>query len=143
MAADFKIVKSLVGDTYEIDYATADEALEAGDLCNFDGDNELEKVDDNATETDLVIVLTDADADATGIPFVWLDPWILIEGTAKGTVGDVGDWQSIDVTSNVIKVETSTLQSTAKFVIRDNPTTNTDLATGKVRLTSLMNLGIS
>jgi|SRR6056297_1131163 len=139
MAGDFRVVKSLVGDTYEIKYGTADEALEEGDICNFDTDGELEKVDDNDTATDLVIVLEDAAADATGVPYVWLDPWIEIEGTAKGTVGKVGDWQSIDVTTNVITVETSTLQSTAQFVIR-----SIEDATNKtVRLTKLPGLGIS
>ena len=139
MAGDFRIVKSLVGDTYEIKYGTADEALEEGDICNFDTDGELEKVGNDADEQDLVIVLADAEADETGVPYVWLDPWIEIEGTAKGTVGKVGDWQSIDVDTNVITVETSTLQSTAQFVIR-----SIEDATNKtVRLTKLPGLGIS
>jgi hypothetical protein len=106
--ADFRIVRSLVGDTYEIKYATADEALEEGDICNFDADAELEKVDNDADEQDLVIVLADADADEEDVPYVWLHPWIEIEGLMNGTVGDVGDIVKLDVTANVIKFEAAT-----------------------------------
>lgn len=116
--ADFRIVRSLVGDTYEIKYATADEALEAGDICNFDTDNELEKVDDNADEHDLVIVLADADANEEDVPYVWLDPWIEIEGTAGGTLPEVGDLLKIDVTGNDIELEDAT-GDLARFMLRE------------------------
>jgi len=106
--ADFRIVRSMLGTTYDIRYATADEALEEGDICNFDGDGELEKVDNDASEQDLVIVLEDADADQTDVPYVWLMPWIEIEGLMTGTVGDVGDIVKLDVTTDVIKFEATT-----------------------------------
>lgn len=136
---DFRIVKSLVGDTYEIhNDGTAAEALEEGDLGNFTSST-IEKVDDNDTATDLVIVLADADSGGTGVPYVFLDPWIEIEGTAKGTVGGIGSMQSIDVSTNVITVETSTLQSTGRFRLR-----SIEDATNKiVRLTALPTIGIS
>lgn len=137
--ADFRIVKSLIGETYEIhNDGVAAEALEAGDIGNFTSST-IEKVDDNDTASDLVLVLADADSGGTGVPYVWLDPWILIEGTAKGTVGGVGSMQSIDVTSSVITVETSTLQSTAQFRLRKV----VDATAKTVQLTRLPNLGIS
>lgn len=115
---DFRIVKSLIGDLPDHDTATANEALEEGDICNFDGDSELEKVDDQDTADDLVIVLADASADETGVPFQWLDPWILLEGTASGTLGDVGDLQEISVDTNVITVAAATGETLKKFMIR-------------------------
>ena len=120
--ADFTIVRSLIGDSYEIRQGTADEALEAGDICNFDSDGELEVVDDAADEEDLVIVLQDAAVDETGVDYVWLDPWILIEGTMKGTLGKVGDIVHLDVTSNVITVEAAAAgagQKLGRFMIRE------------------------
>lgn len=136
---DFRVVKSLIGETYEIrDDGVAAEALEAGDLGNFTSST-IEKVDDNDKATDLVLVLEDADSGATGVSYVWLDPWILIEGTAKGTVGGVGSMQSIDVTSNVITVETSVLQSTGRFRLRKI----VDATNKIVQLTALPNVGIS
>lgn len=134
MAGDFRVVKSLVGDTYEISYGIADEALEEGDICNFDADGELEKVGDNADEQDLVIVLADAAIDETNVPYVWLDPWILIEGTAKGTVGDVGDFQSIDVTTNVITVEATSTAGLERFQLREI----VDATAKTVRVTRVM-----
>lgn len=135
--ADFRFIKSLVGDTPEIQSGTLAETVEAGDIGNFTSST-IEKVDDNDTATDLVLILEGGDA-ADTVPFIWLDPWILIEGTAKGTVGGIGSMQSIDVTSNVITVETSTLQSTGRFRLR-----SIEDATNKVvRLTALPNVGIS
>lgn len=116
--ADFRIVRSLVGDTYEIRYGTADEALEEGDICNFDADGELEKVDNDAAEQDLVIVLADADADETDVPYVWLHPWIEIEGLMTGTVGDVGDIVKLDVTTDVIKFE-ATSAALGRFMLTE------------------------
>lgn len=136
---DFRVVKSLIGHAPEIEYATADEALEEGDLANFDSDNELEKVDDNDVAIDLVIVLQDAAADETNVPFIRLDPWVLIEGTAKGTVGQIGSMQSIDVTTDVITVETSTLPSTGRFKIRKV----VDATAKTVQLTTLGHAGSS
>lgn len=138
--ADFKIVKSLVGDTYEIKYATADEALEEGDICNFDGDGELEKVDDDADEQDLVIVLADADTDETDVPYVWLDPWIEIEGTytSAGTLGDVGDLLKIDVTNNVITMEAATA-ALGRFMLREI----TDSTNETIRVVRAFGAGMS
>lgn len=136
---DFRLVKSLVGDTVEIhNDGVAAEALEEGDLGNFTSST-IEKVDDNDTASDLVLVLAAAASGGTGVPYVWLDPWVEIEGVAKGTVGGLGAMQSIDVTTNVITVETSTLQTTAQFRLRsvENATTKV------VRLTRLPNIGVS
>jgi hypothetical protein len=137
---DFRIVKSLVGDTYEICYGTADEALEAGDICNFDGDSELEKVDDDADEHDLVIVLEDAEADQTDVPYVWLDPWILIEGDFKGTMGDVGDIAKLDVTTNEIQLEPTTA-ALGRFMIREIDPNGDDA--DLVRATRIFGAGMS
>lgn len=139
MAGDFRVVRSLVGDTWEIRTGTADEALEAGDICNFDGSSELEKVDDDADEQDLVLVLEDAEADDTGIPYVWLHPWIEIEGLMKGSVGDVGDIVKLDVDSNDIKFE-ATSAALGRFML-------TEVAVGgdadKVRAVRITGAGMS
>lgn len=95
--ADMRFVKTLWGDSPDMDTATADEALEAGDIGNFDADSEIEKIDADATESDLVLVLQDADADETGVQFMWLDPGVVIEGTMTGTLGDVGDLVGVDI----------------------------------------------
>jgi hypothetical protein len=98
---DIRFVKTLWGNAPEMDTATADEALEEGDIANFDGDSELEKIDADATEWDLVLVMEDADADQTGVQFMWIDPGVVLEGVMAGTLGDVGDLVGIDVNSNV------------------------------------------
>lgn len=118
--ADFRYVKSLVGNTPEMGTATADAALEAGDICHFDADNELSKLADGGFETDIVLVLADAEADEEDIPYIWLDSWIVIEGDVKGTQGDVGDYYHIDVTSNVMKFEAATIWAGKQFMNRKN-----------------------
>ena len=140
MAGDFRIVKSLVGDTYEIKYGTADEALEEGDICNLDASGELEKVGNDADEQDLVIVLADAEADETGVPYVWLDPWIEIEGTytAAGTLGDPGDLLKVDVTSNVITMEAATA-ALGRFMLREIVDTTNET----IRVTRITGAGLS
>ena len=120
MAADFVYVKSLVGSSPEIAYAVADAILEKGDICHFDGDNELSKLADGGFERDLVIVMDDAIADETDIPYIWLDSWIVIEGLVKGTQGDVGDLYHIDVSSNVQKFEAATIVAGKAFINRKN-----------------------
>ena len=118
--ADFKYIKSLTGNAPEIQTAVADAALEEGDICHFDADNELSKLADGGFEVDIVLVLADADADETGVPYIWLDSWIVIEGTVKGTQGDVGDLYHIDVTTNVQKFEAATIWAGKQFINRKN-----------------------
>lgn len=118
MAGDFKVVKSLVGDTYEIqDDGIANEVLEAGDLCNFDADGELEKVDDQDTAQDFAVVLEDTVADQTGVRYVWADPWILLEATQTGTIGDVGELLEVDIDTAACTLAPAT-GALARFVIR-------------------------
>jgi len=109
--------KASYGTTPDVEYATADEALEEGDLVNFDGDGEMEKLDDAADEVDIALVLADADADDTDVPYVWLGPDVLIEG-AMGTLGKVGELVAVDVTSNVITFTAAPAGGPARFIIR-------------------------
>jgi hypothetical protein len=106
---DMKVVKSMVGDTWEIrDDGIANEVLEEGDLCNFDADGELEKVDDGDTAHDLAIVLEDTVADQTGVKYVMVEPWLEIQGTQTGTIGDVGELLEIDIDTAACTVAPAT-----------------------------------
>jgi len=117
--ADFEFRKMTTGNVPEIQEFTADTALEAGDIAVIDGDGEAEKVADGTAAIDLVLVLADAEADDTGVPCIWLDPTVVIEGTFTGTLGDVGDQCAIKVDTNVITVEPVAASQPAQFVIRD------------------------
>lgn len=127
--ADFRFVKTLWGNTPDLYTGTADEALEAGDLCNFDGDGELEKLDNNAAESDIVLVLEDAVVDQTGVQYMWVDPGVIIEGTMVGTLGKVGDLVGIDDTAGVLSFEAAAGSVPAKFQIREI----VDVATKTIR----------
>lgn len=135
---DIKVIKSLVGDTYEIQTGIANETLEAGDLCNFDANSELEKVDDGDTAQDFAVVLEDAEADQTGVRYVWADPWILLEGTQTGDIGEVGELLEVDIDSSTCTVAPAT-GALARFVIRSVE----DEANKVVRFTRITGAGLS
>ena len=116
---DFRVVKSLVGDTVEMGSGPAHGALEEGDLAKWNT-NRIQKVVNDDTANDLVLVKEDAAEQDDIVQYVWLDPWVLIEGTVKGTVAAVGDHVHIDVTSDDITFELDgTTQVSAKFEVRE------------------------
>lgn len=117
--ADFTFVKSLVGDVPEMKIGKAHAALERGDIGYFTS-NRIAKVADNAAQHDLVLVMSDASAQDDDVEYMWLDEWVLIEGSVKGTIAAVGQSVHIDVTSNNIKFELDgTTQALARFIVRE------------------------
>ena len=135
---DFRVVKSLVGDTVEMGRGPAHAALEEGDLAKWTA-NRIQKVVDNDTANDLVLVKEDAAEQDDMVQYVWLEPWTLIEGTVKGTVAAVGDHVHIDVTSNNITFEKDgTTQASAKFEVREVVNATTKLVRA-VRISGELN----
>lgn len=117
--ADFvfrKMTTGNVAELYAIDNGAG--ALEDGDIASVDSSGQLAKVTNGSALEDLVLVRGDAAANLTDVPVIWLDNTVVIEGTMKGTLGNVGDVVAIDVTSGVITVEAKGAGNPAQFVIR-------------------------
>ena len=114
---DFTFRKMSRGSFPEVEYFTADVALEAGDLAILDGDSELEKITDGATAFDIYLVLQDAAANETEVGAIYLDEDMILETTFTGALIAVGEEVAVRVASGVITVEAKGASQPTQFLL--------------------------
>lgn len=93
--ANFEIVKSTVGNGWEVSEVTAGGAVSIGDPVVVAAGGYFDRVADSPAKVD-AISLSDATAEGDTISVVWWTPNIIVRGT-MGTIAHVGDLVEIKV----------------------------------------------